>query len=377
MASYPHSKNRQNVRTMTLVAVMWMIAGGATEGSGQAMYASLPNWGERPNSITPNQGGSLTSAPVAAPKTRPSTNNYLDDAFDNDILRKYASDPRKSDSDNKTTTHGRRNKSLGEDEEEKNKEQEKDTGIKVNGQTLWQDANGNRYYYVNGDKKSPFISVEQKDGSFAWSTKKAMLNPVQAGQYGELGMIETLDGKLSTIYQLPDGSRAFSNGESWFKMNPGKDSFTQTETISFKNGSGTLTQYPAVGKTEPYKLKPGADFFESTQPNIPMSPDTTGARSGQFVQPAARTGYEARDFNKYYAQLKADPTAAGARNFLKQGPYGTNRSYQGKINALTDKQAIDLTNTFLRETRSHADSFSACPSCWLGAGGGKHLLDKL
>jgi hypothetical protein len=143
-----------------------------------------------------------------------------------------------------------------EKKEDKTEGEEKDTGIKVNGQTLWEDSKGNRYYYVNGDKTSPFISVEQADGSFKWSTKNAMLDPVKPGQYGEIGMIET-NGKLSTMYQLPDGSQVFRDGEMWKISQPGKNSFTATDKISFPNGSGTLTQYPGVGVTEPYKFGGG------------------------------------------------------------------------------------------------------------------------
>jgi hypothetical protein len=151
-----------------------------------------------------------------------------------------------------------------EKDEDKKKETgtETDTGIKVNGQTLWRDSNGNRYYYVNGDTKSPFISVEQKDGSFKWSTKEAMLNPPKPGSYGEIGMIEH-NGNLSTMYQLPNGSRAFSDGESWLQANKGDTSFTRTEQISMRDQYGnTLKQEPRVGHTEPWRTGGGGSQGE-------------------------------------------------------------------------------------------------------------------
>jgi hypothetical protein len=126
-------------------------------------------------------------------------------------------------------------------------------GTTVNGQTLWQDGKGNKYYYINGDKNSPFISVEQPDGNFKWSTKNAMLDPVKPGQYGEIGIIET-NGTLSKMYQLPDGSKAFVSGDSWLKSNPGQNSFTQVDKLTFRDGDNTLTQSPRVGYTEPYKF---------------------------------------------------------------------------------------------------------------------------
>jgi hypothetical protein len=270
-----------------------------------------------------------------------------------------------------------------EKDEEKKEEpgKETDTGIKVNGQTLWKDAKGNRYYYVNGDRNSPFISVEQENGSFKWSTKDAMLNPPEPGSYGQIGMIEH-NGNLATMYQLPDGSRAFSDGESWLQANKGDTSFTRTEQISFQEGSNITNQGPGAGYKEPWTTGGrGSDPFAGQgKPDMFPSNNPPGGSESPFVKPVPRTGNEASQFAQHYAQLQADPTVDGARSFLKAGYLGQGDSdYRARIDSLSSSQVVDLTNAFLNETRSHStqNSYSACPSCWAGAGGGSQLLNSM
>jgi hypothetical protein len=254
--------------------------------------------------------------------------------------------------------HGKEigNKQEKNEKEKDSEKKETDTGIKVNGQTLWEDANGNRYYYVNGDKTSPFISVEQKDGSFKWSTKNAMLNPVGAGEYGELGMIES-NGKLSTMYQLPDGSRAFSNGESWFKANPGENSFTQTDKISFKDRGSTLTQGPRAGTTEPYKFGGGSDkVFGGKQPemfpnnnNVPSGGLPSGGGVGRF-------------------------TPSSAMNEFVKSPYGNNTDLHVPMQSYLNGLSSEGLNRFMADARTTALKFgysqdsgaTPCIGCGMG-----------
>ncbi len=262
MAPYFSSKNILKAPMMALVAAVWTIAGGATEGFGQAMYADMPQGGRGSGGITPGQGGGFSK-----PKTSPPRSNYLDEHSDNDIVNKYKNgDPRNSNTNSETTPHGRKNKPEQDKKEEEKKEdekkkgEEKDTGIKVNGQTLWEDGNRNRYYYVNGDKNSPFISVEQKDGSFKWSTKNAMLNKAApAGGLKQIGMIETSNGKLAVMYETAGGGRAFSNGSSWFETGKGQNSFTQVDKLTVK---------PAVKMGDLFNPKPGT----STQLGLKIPP---------------------------------------------------------------------------------------------------------
>jgi hypothetical protein len=247
------------------------------------------------------------------------------------------------------------------DEKKDEKKGEKDTGVKVNGQTLWEDADGNRYYYVNGDKSSPFISVEQADGSFKWSTKDAMLNPPKPGEYGQIGMIES-NGKLSTMYQLPDGSRAFSNGESWFKTNPGENSFTQTDKISFKDGSGTLTQSPRVGQTEPYKYGGGNnDIFGGKQPE--MFPNNNNVPSGGLP-----SGGGAGSF-----------TPSSAMHEFVTSPYGSNTNLHAPMQTYLNGLSQEGLNRFMADARTAAivNKFSQdggrtpCIGCGMG-----HLWER-
>lgn len=85
-----------------------------------------------------------------------------------------------------------------------------------------------------------------------------MLNPPEPGSYGQIGMIEH-NGNLATMYQLPDGSRAFSDGESWLQANKGDTSFTRTEQISFQEGSNITNQGPGAGYTEPWRTGGGGN----------------------------------------------------------------------------------------------------------------------
>ncbi len=71
---------------------------------------------------------------------------------------------------------------------------------------------------------------------------------------------------------------------------PGENSFTQTDKISFNDGGNTLNQGPLAGKTEPCKFGGGSnEVFGSEQPNM-VSSGGGGAPAGgnSFVEPAYR-----------------------------------------------------------------------------------------
>ncbi len=162
-----------------------------------------------------------------------------------DLANRFEKLLQESKSNTGSGTHGIRNTDPRnqKDQEKEQKDQEKGEekqvpGVTVNGQPLYEtkmpDGTTQRYYYVNGDKTSPFISAEQKDGSFKWSTKNAMLGKTGTGPGGltELGMIETSNGKLGVMYQTPDGGRAFSDGSKWFSSPSGQNSFTQSDVLT-------------------------------------------------------------------------------------------------------------------------------------------------
>lgn len=207
-------------------------------------------------------------------------------------------------------------------EDEQSNGEEKDTGIKVNGQTLWEDSKGNRYYYINGDKSSPFISVQQPDGNFKWSTMDAMLNkPAPANGLRQIGMIETTNGKLAVMYETAGGGKAFSNGSSWFEAAKGQNSFAQVDKLTvrpatevklpppvsdalpgFQPPIGHNPKVPAVellpsqGITAPYSGSgaTGGSPFESQQSDIFQPRSSSG---GRWVQKRVCGGSSCRVVN--------------------------------------------------------------------------------
>jgi hypothetical protein len=183
-----------------------------------------------------------------------------------------------------TPPHGKEIEDTQEkNEKEKDSEKkEKDTGIKVNGQTLWEDAKGNRYYYINGDKNSPFISVQQPDGSFKWSTMDTMLNKAApANGLKQIGMIETSNGKLAVMYETAGGGRAFSNGSNWFETGKGQNSFSQVDKLTVKpameiKGPSPFRDLLQVRSPDRYDLKvPAVEMLPDKGITAPYS----GSRS--------------------------------------------------------------------------------------------------
>jgi hypothetical protein len=152
-----------------------------------------------------------------------------------------------------------------EKNDEKNDQAKKDVaekvvqGITVNNQPLYEqtvDGKNYRYYYVNGDTKSPFISMEKADGSFEWTTKNTMLgkNTVDLNGMREIGMIET-SGQLSKMYELPNGGRAFKNGDLWSSSAKGENSFSTSKTVTGQQFNSNFLRETkakqAVWRTDP------------------------------------------------------------------------------------------------------------------------------
>jgi|GEM_PF-6652129 len=121
-------------------------------------------------------------------------------------------------------------------------------GTKVNGQQLFE-RDGHRFYYPNGDTGSKFVSVQQPDGSFKWTTKDAMLTPngnnFRGNQPHQIGSIETLNGKIAAMYQFPDGSRGYFDGRDWHVKQVGSDSFQTIKgaRLSYRGSGGVEVVY--------------------------------------------------------------------------------------------------------------------------------------
>ena len=125
-------------------------------------------------------------------------------------------------------------------------------GTKVNGQQLFE-RDGHRFYYPDGDTKSNFVSVQQPDGSFKWTTKEAMLAPngnnFRGNQPHQISSIETTNGKLAAMYAFPDGSKAYFDGKDWHQKKMGEDTFKTVagSRISFRGAGGNEVMYAAPG----------------------------------------------------------------------------------------------------------------------------------
>lgn len=123
-------------------------------------------------------------------------------------------------------------------------------GTKVNGHQLFV-RDGHRFYYPNGDTKSNFVSVQQPDGSFKWTTKDAMLTPngnnFRGNQPHQIGSVETLNGKLAAMYTFPDGSKAYFDGSDWHQQQRGTDTFKTIAgpRLSYRGGGGVEVIYAA------------------------------------------------------------------------------------------------------------------------------------
>jgi hypothetical protein len=123
-------------------------------------------------------------------------------------------------------------------------------GTTVNGQMLFE-RDGHRFYYPNGDTKSNFVSVQQPDGSFKWTTKDAMLAPGGNGFRGnqpyQVGSIETLNGRLAAMYKFPDGRTAYFDGRDWHQKAIGEDTFKTVtgSRLAFRGAGGNEVIYAA------------------------------------------------------------------------------------------------------------------------------------